>query len=733
MVPGIRLSSFKTAPIPRSTPLPLGIPPMNTFNIGARLSLATLCLAAGASAQNLSPVQSELDAFRKLAGNDWQVLEDGETGHARMLFGGSTRAPFLPSSDADYFNVARAHLGAAQAMFQVDPATLQESAVQFMPLGLVGSSDKVGVEFKQVLRGVEVRNGWLNVILDMDGQLLAVDNTGLPLLGEAETVPSRSLAQAQDFALRSFAEETGLNGILIGESTLVLEQELSQGKRRASLAWNLVITTPPADEVPTSYRYLVSASGEARVITQENMIHHASAPDVGGTVFGQVTPGDGPDLGTYVTVPLPNIRITSTAGTTFSDASGNFNYPGATGPLKCRFELVGPYADVNPSSGFEVVNVSTLTGAGNTVTLNRFPIEQSTSQMNAFLHINLMREWTRAINPADSNMDFSNFANVNILAQCNAFYSGFATNYYLAGGSCPNTSYSSVVYHEQGHWQNDRYNSGNGADGFGEGNADVFAVYQTDDPIVGRGFFGNQNAGIRNGNNTRQFCGDNNGGCYGEVHVDGEVLLGVLWKVRANLKSTHGTQLGGDIANALHNGWMNGYNQRNIRNIIEFQWLVLDDNNGTLSDGTPNFTEINTAFLAQGFNGRSPASIPGSISLYGQGLGGSNIGSIDSASYPAAGAELAIDLDGFSGSSSATVAISLKQTNVPALGGTLLTSFSQSVVTLPVALAGGAGQATVMVPAGAAGLVGYAQAIAADGSQASGFALSNGMQIQIAQ
>jgi hypothetical protein len=700
--------------------------------LSASLALAALCLTSGASAQKASSVQSDLQAFRKQAGNNWEAFEDKETGVARMIYGGNVKAAFTPSSDADYFLVARQHLNSTRSLFRVPASTLQENAVNFMPLGLTGSTDKVGVEFRQVVNGVVVRNGWMNVILDMQGRLLSADNTGLPQTGSINTSPTRSLEQAMAFAKATFEEQTGLAGDFIGEQELVIEQELVNGKRFGSLAWNVILTSEPINGEPASYRYLVSANADARVIVRENMIHHAAAPDVGGTIFGRVTPSDGPDQGIYQTVPLPYIRVSSPAGVVFTDANGNFNYPGITGPLKCRTTLRGPYVDVNLASGFDVVNVRTLTGTGNIVTLNKAPVEGSTSQMNAFLHINKMRDWTRSINPTDNMMDFVNLANVNILNTCNAFFSGFSTNYYNSGGSCPNTSYSSVIYHEQGHWQNVRYNSGNGPDGFGEGNADVFAVYQTNDPVVGRGFFGGS-GGIRTGLNNRQFCGDSNGGCYGGVHANGEVLLGVLWKVRTNLQNSHGNQLGGDIANALHNGWMNGYNQSQIKNIIEFQWLVLDDNNGDLSDGTPNFADIDSAFLAQGFSGRTPPTTPGTITQYGLGAGGSNIGSIDSDSYPAAGGELVIDLSGFSASSTnASVIVSLMSTSTPGLGGIILTDLSQPVAMLPVPLSGGAGQATITIPLGAGGIVGYAQAIAGDSSQPSGLALSNGITIQIA-
>jgi hypothetical protein len=48
---------------------------------------------------------------------------------------------------------------------------------------------------------------------------------------------------------------------------------------------------------------------------------------------------------------------------------------------------------------------------------------------------------------------------------------------------------------------------------------------------------------------------------------------------------------------------MSSYNQTQIKSIIETQWLTLDDNDGNLTNGTPNFTSIDGGFRAQGFPG----------------------------------------------------------------------------------------------------------------------------------
>ena len=77
--------------------------------------------------------------------------------------------------------------------------------------------------------------------------------------------------------------------------------------------------------------------------------------------------------------------------------------------------------------------------------------------------------FVHSIIPTDTHADFSARANVNLNATCNAYYDGSSTNYFLPGGGCVNTCYSTVVNHEFGHWMNDLYGTGNGPDGMGEG------------------------------------------------------------------------------------------------------------------------------------------------------------------------------------------------------------------------------------------------------------------------
>ncbi len=564
----------------------------------------TLCLVAvtgNRAAQDaevsLDPDLNQLtEAWRADHGSKWLVEENDETGYARMLYGYNSPSAEKPRSDADYLRTASAFVSEAAPLFGLEMSTMTADSVRMIPLGTVGTSDKMSVIFRQEVNGVPVVNGWTCVLLGLDGELLAIDFTGVQNVASLDTGPATSADAAVDFARETFREETGLPVTSTDEPVLVIDREGTL----PVLAWQVAVWHRQDDFVPEGFEYTIPARGDLRVISKANLVHN----DVGGNVESMASPGTLPD---YAANPetahtMKYMRVTGDGiGTTYTDANGNFNFSGATGPVDVTFEYYGTYNDVRNQAGSDYTRTLSLSGTGNSIMLNPSPSQYVTAQANAFESINEMRDWTRSVDPGDGHMDYRNRANVNINSNCNAYWDGSSTNYYRAGSGCVNTAYSTVIWHEQGHWQNDRYNTGNGWDGMGEGNSDVFAMYIGNTPYVGEDFFGS--GYIRTGWNMRQYCGDGNGGCYGQVHADGEVLMGALWKVRDNIQGTHGNGPGGDIANALFLGWMNSYNQTTIDSIIEIQWLTLDDDNGNIYDSTPNYQDIDDGFTTQGFPG----------------------------------------------------------------------------------------------------------------------------------
>jgi hypothetical protein len=543
-----------------------------------------------------SACESALQSWRARHGPAWRALRHADTGRLEFLYGGVAAPSRVPADDADHALLAREAIEATRALHGIDPAELELESVRFLPLAQIGSTDKLAVRFVQRVGGLRVHAGTVNCLHDARGRLLALHAQGVADARRIDLTAALTPADARRRAAAAFVEDERELPNEVGEPVL----EISRA-RGGALAWRVEARSTLEGAVPLGRAYWIDARDGA-VLTSERTVHEF---EVRGNVRAFVTPGLLPDSASNpeVATPMRYLDVSSSAGTVRTNASGDFSFPNVNSSLSVTLRFTGAYNDVENANGSEYALTTTIpANQANTLTMNPSSSAQVTAQGNAFHHNNLLRDWIRSIVPTDATADFVMTANVNLNQTCNAYFDGGSTNYFLPGGGCVNTAYSTVIAHENGHWLNVRYGTGNGMDGMGEGNADVFAMYMHDTPIVGQGFCGT-NCNIRTGLNTRQFCGDLFPSCYGQVHTDGEVWMGAAWKVRANLNTALGNAAGDLAANTLFLSWMNAFNQSTIRSIIETQWLVLDDDDGNLNNGSPHFPQIDAAFRAQGFPG----------------------------------------------------------------------------------------------------------------------------------
>jgi len=564
----------------------------------------TLLAQAPEPGSTSAAVQRSFRGWNEAHGSRWRAYADRETGgYVQFLYGGSAEAAFRPVDAEGFFALARLAAEETEALHGVESGTLVEDSTKLLPLSRVGTTDKVTARFRQERGGVPVLGGWVNVLMTTEGDLLSIQTTAMPKLVGTSTDALVGDGRAATIALEHFAASTGLPGALLAPPSRAIGQLVTSAQsREARLVWVASVRWNPPDVVPVGYTYWIDAFSGA-VIHEESDVHEL-AYDVGGTVSAMATPGTEPDLATNPEQPLPvpHARVNGgAAGTIYTDSDGGFNFPGVTGPINITVEFYGPYTNVDNESGAEYTLSTSVGGTGNSVLMNPSSDPLITAQANAHRAITAQRDWVRSVDPSDGMLDFRALANVNLNSTCNAYFDGSSVNMFKAGGGCVNTSYSTVVAHEMGHWHNVRYGTGNGSDGMGEGNADIWAMYLYDDPVVGRNFSGT--GSIRTGLNLRQFCGDANPGCYGEVHVDGEPWMGAAWKVRRNLNDRLGDAAGDAVADALFIAWMNAYDQTTIRSVIELQWLTLDDDDGNFDNATPDYPEIDAGFQEQGFPG----------------------------------------------------------------------------------------------------------------------------------
>jgi MYXO-CTERM domain-containing protein len=239
------------------------------------------------------------------------------------------------------------------------------------------------------------------------------------------------------------------------------------------------------------------------------------------------------------------------------------------------------------------------------------------AEIDTYMFVHDVRAWGLDIAPEVAMSTDALRANVNLDETCNAYYDG-NVNFYEAGDGCNNTGrIADVVYHEWGHGFH-YYSAVSGTvDGsLGEGAGDTTAMLQTLDPEIGPYFLTNGD-GIRELETNYVYPDD----ITGEVHQDGLIFAGSVWDLFGELASTYGETRDekGEawrVTATLFAGALKG--GPTIEESYD-EFVVADDDDGDLSNGTPHQCEIIDAF---GQHGLGPGGGDGSLlSLAHEALG----------------------------------------------------------------------------------------------------------------
>lgn len=421
------------------------------------------------------------------------------------------------------------------------------------------------------------------------------------------------------------------------------------------LAWTFVFQRPP--DLATWEVKVDAHDGE--VLAFEDINHYQERRSIVGGVYPSTNTDVCPNPEQCGTMqpnsPMPFANTGFPAPNDFTNSGGVYNYTSGTAATT----LVGRYVGisdtcgaVNVSSATGNINMGGATGdhdciagqAGNT------PASRS-----AFYEVNKLVEQARGYLPLNAWLLTRVPTNVNITSTCNAFYStgNGSINFYRSGGGCRNTGEIGAVFdHEWGHAIDDN-DTGGSLSNSSEGYADIAAIYRLQTSCVGHGFFlppagscgltadgtgRNANeaqtgpahcaldcSGVRDSDwdkhadhlpdtPTGFVCSSCNSGgapCGRQVHCAAAPSRQAAWDFVArdlvaaplNLDSQSafivGNKLfyqGSGLIASWHSctcggtsdgcGSTNGY----------MGWLVADDDNGDLSDGTPHMTALFAAF-----------------------------------------------------------------------------------------------------------------------------------------
>ena len=582
-------------------------------------SILALLSSPQAGVPSVAEPLDSIAAWRTQHGSAWKlsIRSDGSS----FLHGGRRAVARLAKSDTERLSSANEHLEQAAQLLGFDAATLELVDLQFLPLGLAGSSDKWVARYQQAVAGVPVEGATVQVLLNRAGDLLAMQSSALER-EETQALLEGQVRPRNEDGARVLSGVLEPSAILKGEPQLVLAD--LEGR---PLAWRAdVLAMEPAG----SRRLWVEAT-TGEVLRSESLVRHFDGE-------GEVKSfGDLPPQNALLKQPMSRAKIL--------DATTN--------DVLAVANEAGKFFGVPIPNGFRLVKVQFRRGDDLQVFNDNGPDHEETF----VLHDQTFSELVLLADPSQQ-------ADEKKVAESIAFLAGARALDFLEGawppaealvdnlapqdrihikanhctidgtctgalapsignptirlaanaGQCPpgrgcslgNGSISVIVAHEMGHWFNvDLLGSGVGSGSFmDEACADVFSMFTNDSSELGIGTaYPGGNPGSptyqRSGLNDLPFCGDGNTPCYGSKYMDGMPFMGAVWKVREEWGAA--VPGGQAAAETLFLAWLTSFATNSLEADVVEEWLVLDDDNGDLSDGTPHLASITAGFAGNCF------------------------------------------------------------------------------------------------------------------------------------
>lgn len=485
-----------------------------------------------------------------------------------------------------------------------DGATPEERALRFFAVTLSGfqfpiedlvhRSTVVGrstyVHFTQRHAGLDVFGSHAMVKLDAQHRVIAF-RLDVVQLDAFQVV-------RQLDGLRIEAAWEGLVGVdaweLDGSCWVALPE---RNRRRVHQAARIIVHTK-GDEVPGRFFCLVDLDDGALLYRSNTIVSCGPPMNASVSVSGHVYTGS--PLGLPEVRDLPNVRATIGGTTYHADENGVINV-GGTGPFSATFELRSPWANVSTLNVTPSFTTS-LSEGENAISFNEATTIQ---QRSAYRYVYEMRRHMAAVLPSFTGLNYAMPVRVDLVSpNCNAFYDGEGINFYEQGNNCRSlATIDDVVYHEYAHGINDKYYGAlgstfiNGA--MDEGYADVWALSLAEDLIFGEAvrldFAG---SAIRRYDGVPKVYPVD---ILGDRHNDGQIIAGAWMDLYQALGNDMPLMLAlfKEAYAGLQATAPNGNEGRAFRDVL-LDVLQADDDDGDITNGTPNAPAIIAAFARHG-------------------------------------------------------------------------------------------------------------------------------------
>ena len=612
------LRRLARSPLHSAHPAALAIS-YNTMKLITPVLLA-LSLPSLGLAQQLDP-QNAWDQFQVTNGSDWRVQWNPATGTPKAIYGPGLKLSGEVGSLAAARAEATTVLNRFSALLGRGHSTFVET------IGTKAQKVYVFV-YDQTFGGLPVINGRADIRIHEIGAVSMFGSSAVQIPNGFSLTPTISAAQAKVAAEMHVLGTKSVENAAAPKLVIWADTD-SQTPSTPTLAFEVQIDQRPT--APIVGKAYVSATNGSIVKFQNEVYDclscgttHVTKPSTGrhadrmesamakvakisspapsksmialtGKVMAWTNLGILP-VSPLTNTPLGNLQVTSSAGSTFTDANGNFSiaYTGS-GPVTVTATLQGRHSQrIRCSTGTQMTATASVT-PGTAATLqfgNSSMNELNRSQTTTYWHLNDANVWLRGLVPGSTGPmnTISNInPRVNINSNCNAYYTSNTINFYTSGGGCNMTAYQTVIVHEWGHGLDAVFGGISQTDGLSEGWGDILGLYRSGQPELGAGFRTGTTNGIRSGLNTRRYPAG------GGVHQQGETWMGWAWDLRVNLIASLGAGPGAARAEEIVVSSIvaDATNQPDaVREVF-----ILDDDDGNLNNGTPNYLDLEKASL----------------------------------------------------------------------------------------------------------------------------------------
>ena len=293
-------------------------------------------------------------------------------------------------------------------------------------------------------------------------------------------------------------------------------------------------------------------------------------------------------------LPLPYLKVNTSNGNKYSDRFGKFDYVQSQAPSING--LHGSYVDIVPKSGGKISKTAISGDDGWLIDLTKPGsdsawLDKFIAQTMVYYHTNKMIDRAKEY-ISHSWLNQTLTANVNLTRTCNAHWDGETINFYSGNSQCANTGLiADVVYHEWGHGLDAK--TGGIVDGaYSEGYGDIMSLIMTGSNKLGIGFRLPSNEPVRDLEPDKRYPEDR-----GEVHAEGLIIGSTFWDLFKALKVKYDRE---EALNILANYSFKMIFTADRYTEVYDALLVIDDDDGNLSNGTPHKCLLNTIFAKHG-------------------------------------------------------------------------------------------------------------------------------------